>query len=705
MNSTFALSRARQSLYAMLVAAVLAVGSLAGAIPAHAADAFLQGRVVDAEGKPLYGIQVSAFSGPDAGVSGVPADTTGTTNTLGQYSLALSSDRSYRLRYADTQTRLDGPYITEWHQDAAGPETAVPVAVTSPGITLPDTSLAAPVLEQFTDAPVPVLSGTGAPGTVLTVDPGTWSPEPVLTYAWHRNGAFVGSGTSLTVSPFYGGGNITVKVTAKKSGYATTTRESAPVSVPLSEWDPPAPAITGAPQGGTVLNADIGLVAYPATYEFQWFADGAPVTPKGSYYRSYSPETADAGKRLTVQVTWSRPGFHTVTRTSAPTHPVVLAVFEPGIPTISGTTKVGHTLTMDPGIWKPALVQNNYKVEWLRDGDVVDMQWMDPWYFHTAAGKYTLTAADLGKTISVKVTSRRIGYETTSKTSTPTEPVAIGTFNPASPTISGVPTVGHRWAVNSKGWASGTTFKHQWYRDGLAVKGATRPEFYPTVYDLGRHTYSVKVTGSKAGYTTLTKTSDPFTVTVAKGTFGNAEPVVVAPTGTKKVGYTLTAPESAVYWSGPSVPSDETHTMRYQWYRGSTAIKSATGKTYKLTGSDAGKTIKVRLATSLPGYNTSYRYSKATTAVAKGTLKVSSPTVSGTKKVGYRLTANPRTWTAGTKFTYQWYRSGRAIKGATGRTYKLVTADRYDTIKVKVTGYQTGYTTVAKTSAATSKVR
>lgn len=54
--------------------------------------------------------------------------------------------------------------------------------------------------------------------------------------------------------------------------------------------------------------------------------------------------------------------------------------------------------------------------------------------------------------------------------------------------------------------------------------------------------------------------------------------------------------------------------------------------------------------------------------------------------------------------TYQWYRSGVAISGATSSTYKLVTADKGTGIKVKVTGTKTGYTTVAKTSAQTSAI-
>ncbi|GAB3527772.1 hypothetical protein GCM10027402_28610 [Arthrobacter monumenti] len=700
--------RARQSLYAMLVAAVLAAGSLAGAIPAHAADAFLQGRVLDEAGQPLQGIQVAAFSGPDAGAAGVPADATGTSNTLGQYTLSVASDHSYRLRYTDTQPRLDGPHITEWHQDAFRPEAADPVAVSSPGITLPDTALATPAIEQFTDAPVPVLNGTGDPGTVLAVDPGIWSPEPGLTYAWYRNGTQIyGSGTSLTVNPSLGGGSITVKVTAKKPGYATTARESAPVPVPLSDWSPSTPTITGLPQGGSVLHVEMGDVFHGGTQEFQWFADGTPVTPKGAYQRSYAPQTGDAGKRLTVQVTWTRPGFHPVSRMSAPTHPVVLGVFEPAAPIISGTAKVGETLTVDPGIWKPALVQGQYKVEWMRDGTVIDMQWMDPWYFHTAAGKYTLTAADLGKSISVKVTSRRTGYETTSKTSTPTGPVAIGTIKAPSFSIE-VPSsrIGAQWSVRIPStWTPKTTRKYQWYRDGKAVTGATKSAYYPRVDDLGTHSYTVRISVSKPGFISATMRTAATSVTVTKGVFSIADRVS-APTGTMKAGYILTAPYSNVSWHGLSVPDpDMPPTMRYRWYRGSTAIKGETDKTYRLTGQDAGKTIKVRLATSLPGYNTSYRYSKPTTVISKGTLKTSTPTISGSKEVGHRLTSNPRAWTANTKFTYRWYRSSKAIKGATGRTYRLVAADRYDRIKVKVTGHQTGYTTVAKTSAATSKIR
>ncbi|WP_253907890.1 glycoside hydrolase family 5 protein [Arthrobacter sp. H20] len=85
-------------------------------------------------------------------------------------------------------------------------------------------------------------------------------------------------------------------------------------------------------------------------------------------------------------------------------------------------------------------------------------------------------------------------------------------------------------------------------------------------------------------------------------------------------------------------------------------------------------------------------------------LTTSIPTISGTNKVGYTLTANPRTWTTGTRLTYQWYRSGLPIKGAASKSYKLVSADRDSTVKVRVVGSRTGYSTVPKYSLPTVRI-
>ncbi len=74
------------------------------------------------------------------------------------------------------------------------------------------------------------------------------------------------------------------------------------------------------------------------------------------------------------------------------------------------------------------------------------------------------------------------------------------------------------------------------------------------------------------------------------------------------------------------------------------------------------------------------------------------PTISGDAAVGSVLTANPGQWDSGMAFTYQWKRDGVAIDGATGSTYRTVTADVGRSITVAVTGSKLGYDTTTVTS-------
>ncbi len=80
--------------------------------------------------------------------------------------------------------------------------------------------------------------------------------------------------------------------------------------------------------------------------------------------------------------------------------------------------------------------------------------------------------------------------------------------------------------------------------------------------------------------------------------------------------------------------------------------------------------------------------------------------VYGTKKVGVTLTSRATAWLAGSypttraTMTYQWKRSGVAISGATGDTYKLTSADKGKSISLTVTAKRYGYITGTATSTA-----
>ncbi|WP_051681740.1 hypothetical protein [Cellulomonas sp. HZM] len=179
------------------------------------------------------------------------------------------------------------------------------------------------------------------------------------------------------------------------------------------------------------------------------------------------------------------------------------------------------------------------------------------------------------------------------------------------------------------------------------------------------------------------------TVTPAGSTAGT-----VKVEGTAKVGQTVRAGTSG--WAAGT-------TLAYTWLRGGATIAGAKGATYALTPSDVGTKVSVRVTGTLVGHTDASTTSAAVT-VAAGTLTAGTPKVSGTAKVGKKLTASAGTWTKGTTLAYQWNRSGKAISGARSSSYTLTSADKGKKITVTVTGSQRGYTTASKTSAATAAV-
>lgn len=175
----------------------------------------------------------------------------------------------------------------------------------------------------------------------------------------------------------------------------------------------------------------------------------------------------------------------------------------------------------------------------------------------------------------------------------------------------------------------------------------------------------------------------------------SAAGVLTAPvptiSGAAKVGARLTAVPGR--WGPAPV------TLRYQWFRSGVAIPSATGASYVEGPLDRGKVLAVRVTGSKTGYGTAVRTSRATAVVAYGTLTGPVPTITGTARLGMRLTANPGTWgPAPVTLRFQWLRAGTAIGGATSQAYLVAAADAGKTISVRVTGTKTAYSTLARTS-------
>lgn len=152
-------------------------------------------------------------------------------------------------------------------------------------------------------------------------------------------------------------------------------------------------------------------------------------------------------------------------------------------------------------------------------------------------------------------------------------------------------------------------------------------------------------------------------------------------------------------------------TYRYAWYADGKAISGATSKSYRIPASLEHKRLSVKVTGSRSGYVTS----TAVSAPRAKILLTATPRVSGRSAIivgagddrfwpGNTLTANPGEWTTRTSFDYQWYADGKAIAGATSKSYKLKYADRYKRISVKVTGSKSDYGTFSRSSAATNRI-
>ncbi|MFS0868115.1 hypothetical protein AB3M83_12380 [Microbacterium sp. 179-B 1A2 NHS] len=346
-------------------------------------------------------------------------------------------------------------------------------------------------------------------------------------------------------------------------------------------------------------------------------------------------------------------------------------------PVIQGKPAVGTRLTAYPGVW-PAGAQLDY--EWYVGGDESPV---------ATTPSFTPTSAQLGEPLSVVVYAAIDPFGTASSThwqykaSYQTSAVVAGTLTAATPTVSGTAAVGSTLKANPGSWTKGTSLAYQWYADGKAISKATAAAYKATSAVAGK-ALSVKVTGKKAGYKSLSKASKATAKVTTAGT-----PTV---SGSAVVGATLTV-KAGTWTKGAS--------LSYQWYADGKAISKATKSAYKVTSGAAGKPLTVKVTGKKAGYATVSKTSKAT---AKVTL-AGTPAITGTAQVGKKLTAKAGSWTSGTSFSYRWYANGKAISKATKSTYTVASSVTGKALTVKVTGKKSGHTTVSKTSKATAKVK
>lgn len=109
---------------------------------------------------------------------------------------------------------------------------------------------------------------------------------------------------------------------------ATVTVQLTPPALPpappaaAKTFSANAPKITGTARVGKTLKVTVGSWSPRPSYRFQWYANGKKITKNGTK-SSFKLTSKQKGKRITVRVTGSKPGYVTATKASKATKKVV----------------------------------------------------------------------------------------------------------------------------------------------------------------------------------------------------------------------------------------------------------------------------------------------------------------------------------------------------------------------------------------------
>lgn len=562
---------------------------------------------------------------------------------------------------------------------------------------------------------------------------------------------------------------LTAQVAASNGGPTVIMGAASTTPVPsLLPSNTSAPTVSGSTTVGSTWTLNPGTWTGSPTFVQAWLRCLSPVTTtftavpagctaiSGARSTAYVTTSADAGMYLTAQV--GAVNAHGTTLSGAvsttpmtgppPATPPVNTV----APSVSGTTTVGSTWTLNTGTWTgsptPTIVQ-----AWLRCTASVPATWtVIPAGCVAISGArgltYVTTSADAGKYLTAQVAGiNSQGTTFTGAASTVPiagPPPATPPVNTVAPTVSGATTIGSTWTLNRGTWTGNPTptYVQAWLRCNapvastwatipagcVAISGARGTTYVTTAADAGKYLVA-QVGAINSAATVLTGTAN---TTAMQGPPPSAPPVnTVAPivSGTAAVGATWTLDVGT--WTGSPTPTYVqawlrcTNPVASTWTgipAGCVAISGARGLTYVTTSADAGRYLVAQVgavnsaATVLIGTAGTTQIPGPPPPAAP--VNTAAPTVTGAATVGATWTLNVGTWTGNPAPTYvqAWLRCNApvaavfttvpsgcvAISGARSTTYVTTAADAGKYVTAQVGGINSAGTTLSGAISTTA---
>ena len=341
--------------------------------------------------------------------------------------------------------------------------------------------------------------------------------------------------------------------------------------------------LTGSAKVGGKVTAVLPKGCDKADAEYKWSSGANELPDETEPTISVKPDYAD--KFLMVKVTVGDKTFTKSTKAE-----VRKGNITKDDVSITGTRQVGKTLTVKPGSWTPT---PDYSYQWYqraKGGKWVRIK-------GATGNSYTLKAAQRGKSIRVEVRGARTGYVTAKDTTKAVGPIKAGKLLNPKPKLRGSAKVGKTITVKTGKATKGTKFTYRWYADGKRFAKTKSPKRKMKQAQAGKR-ITVKVTRSKAGYKTVSKTSNASKVVKGVGLVKGT----VSFKGSIAPGNVLTA--NPGQWTKGTK-------LSYQWQACGQNISGATGRTHVMKSNNVNCRIRVKVTGSQPGFKSVSKNSKS----------------------------------------------------------------------------------------------
>lgn len=420
----------------------------------------------------------------------------------------------------------------------------------------------------YTDATAKTIMVNGnewTDGNPVEVDAGDLSVDvegnsPGTTFAVTGNTSNVSGLTTLTVTVTAQDGETTQSYDVEV--LASTDLEIVAGSVPTD----------GTIRVGTYAKVTKDQFA-GSKVTYQWLQDRTAIDGATSYRYLITPD--DFGHQVRVMVVQTTAGV-AKTLISKP------VMFEAGIikkaptPGVKGKAVVGGTLTAVARTWSTDV---ELAYQWYRDGTAIDGATED---------MYDLVPADMDAAISVGVTGSLPGYASIQKMSAELT-VKAGTIRfTTKPSLSGDFVTGGTIEVDPGSTSVDAAFTYVWSRNGEVIDNTEAT--YTLTPDDFKKRITVEVDANTEGYNQAV--AKVKSLSIKAGTLADVPTPSIS--GDAVVGNDLTVDLGGDYPDGT--------TFKYVWSRDYKIIAGA-NEAYTVNKRDIGKTIRVRVIATIPGYN------------------------------------------------------------------------------------------------------